>query len=101
MRYYSNLGDIQIDNKDVKRFRNQHIYFLRKVTRSNNDSDKSDNGIIVVLGERIDIPKEHINCFVFCDLIVNKKQLYVGFENDQGDFVIIKSVCFTIKNVIF
>ena len=65
--------------------------------RRKNDKD-SDNeyGFIDILKHEIKLPKDLINLFVFCVLL-----LKINIELDDGSLKEVKSMAFVIKNVIY
>ncbi len=58
-------------------------------------------GFIDILKHEIKLPKDLINLFVFCIINIKLKQLEINIELDDGFLKAIKSVAFTIRNVIY
>ena len=101
IRYIDDFKNADLENKHVKNFRADKIYFLRIVRRKNAKDSDEERGSIDILKHEIELPKDLINLFVFCVLDLKSKNLKINIELDDGSLKEIKSITFTIKNVIY
>ncbi len=101
IKHMGDFKDVNLENKDVKHFRADKIYFLRIVRRKNDKGGDNEYGFIEILKHEIKIPKDLINLFVFCVLDLKSTLLKINIELDDGSLKEIKSVEFIIKNVIY
>lgn len=100
-RYLNDFKDIDLENKNVKKFKSKNIHFLRIVRRKNEKGSDKEYGFINILNQEIKIPKELINLFVFCTLDLQSKKLKICTELDNGLLSEIKSIKFEIENIIY
>ncbi|MEA3438251.1 MAG: hypothetical protein U9R43_17440 [Thermodesulfobacteriota bacterium] len=101
VRYIGDLKDVDLENKHVKYFKADKIYFLRIVRRKNDKDSDEEYGFIDILKHEIKLPKDLINLFVFCIIDIKLKHLKINIELDDGSLKELKSVAFMIKNVIY
>ena len=99
--HIDDFKNINLENKNVKKFKSQIIHFLRIVRRKNEKDSDKEYGFINILKQEIEIPKELINLFVFCTLDLKSKKLTVNSELDNGTLNEIKSMRFKIENIIY
>ena len=99
--HIDDFKNINLENKNVKKFKSHIIHFLRIVRRKNEKDSEKEYGFINILKQEIEIPKELINLFVFCTLDLKSKRLTVNSELDNGSLNEIKSVKCKIENVIY
>jgi len=99
--HIDDFKNINLENKNVKKFKSHVIHFLRIVRRKNEKDSDNEYGFINILKQEIEIPKELINLFVFCTLDLKSKKLTVNSELDNGTLNEIKSMRFKIKNIIY
>ena len=78
---------------------NLKIYFLRIVRRIGDKEDENERGYINILGKEINLSKDLINLFVFCELNIKEEKLLIKTENEGGKLTEIKQIKFKIKNV--
>ena len=101
VKYIEDFKGIDLENKQVKKFRTHYINFLRIVRRKNEKGSDKEYGFIEILNQEIKIPKKLINLFVFCTLDLKSKKLTISSELDDGSLKEIKSIKFIIKNIIY
>jgi predicted transcriptional regulator len=101
IRYIGDFKNVDLENKYVKNFMTDKIYFLRIVRRKNAKGSDEEYGSIDILKHEIKLPKDLINLFVFCVLDLKSKNLKINIELDDRSLKEIKSMAFTIKNVIY
>ncbi len=101
VRYIGDLKEVDLENKHVKYFKADKIYFLRIVRRKNDKDSDEEYGFIDILKHEIKLPKDLINLFVFCIIDIRLKHLKINIELDDGSLKELKSVAFMIKNVIY
>lgn len=101
-RYISNVKGIDFSNRNVNKFLESNIYFLRIVNaaESTQCSTKTDHGTINILGRWISLDAKFINLFVFCELNLKSKKLFIYQEIDSGEKVLIKQVEYVVNNVV-
>ena len=92
---------IDLENKEVKNFKETNIYFLRIVRRKGEKGDEKEEGFIDILKQEIEMPKDLINLFVYCILDVKSKKMSIYSEGDDGKLSKIKTINFKIKNIIY
>ena len=100
-KHIDDFKNINLENKHVKNFKTQIIYFLRIVRRKNEKGSDKEYGFIEILNQEIKMPKKLINLFVFCALDLKSKKLIISSELDDGSLKKIKSIKFEIKNIIY
>ena len=101
VRYVDDFKGGDLENTHVKYFKADKIYFLRIVRRKNDKGSDEEYGFIDILKHEIKLPNDLINLFVFCIINIKLKRLEINIELDDGSLKEIKSVAFTIKNVIY
>ncbi|HHC80565.1 MAG TPA: transposase [Flavobacteriia bacterium] len=99
-RKISDFKNQDLANKQVKKFRTKDIYFLRIVRRKGNKNGKNEKGVINILGEEITLKKDLINLFVFCQLSLERKKIFISTESD-GKLQRVKEKVFEIKNIVY
>ncbi len=87
--------NVNLENKVVKHFRADKIYFLRIVRRKNDKGSDKEYGFIDILKHEIKLPKDSINLFVFCVLDIRSKNLKINIGLDDGSLKVIKSTEFS------
>ena len=100
IKHIDDFKDVNLENKCVKHFKADKIYFLRIVRRKNDKGSDKEYGFIDILKHEIKLPKDLINLFVFCVLDLKSKLLKINIELDDGSLKEVKSMAFVIKNVI-
>ncbi len=100
-KYIEEFKNVNLENKQVKKFKTHIIYFLRIVRRKNEKGSDKEYGFIEILNQKIKMPKKLINLFVFCTLDLKSKKLIISSEIDDGSLSKIKSIRFKIENVIY
>jgi len=101
IKHMDDFKNVNLENKAVKHFRADKIYFLRIVRRKNDKGSDKEYGFIDILKHEIKLPKDSINLFVFCVLDIRSKNLKINIELDDGSLKVIKSTEFIIKSVIY
>ena len=101
IKHMNDFKNVNLENKAVKHFRADKIYFLRIVRRKNDKGSDKEYGFIDILKHEIKLPKDSINLFVFCVLDIRSKNLKINIELDDGSLKVIKSTEFIIKSVIY
>ena len=101
IKHMDDFKNVNLENKAVKHFRADKIYFLRIVRRKNDKGSDKEYGFIDILKHEITLPKDSINLFVFCVLDIRSKNLKINIELDDGSLKVIKSTEFIIKSVIY
>lgn len=92
---------VELENKQVKKFKADSIYFLRIVRRKGTKGESNEKGFIQLLGKEILLPQDVINLFVFCELKIKAQKLIVSTENDSGQLLKIKELKMKLKNIIY
>lgn len=100
-KYINVFKNVNLENKQVRKFKSYVIHFLRIVRRKNEKGSDKEYGFINILNQEIKIPKELINIFLFCTLDLKSKKLIIGNELDNGSLHKIKSIKFKIENIIY
>lgn len=100
-KYIDSFNGIDLENKHVKKFKSDKIYFLRIVRRKNEKGSAKEYGFINIMNEEIKISKGLINLFVFCALDLKSKTLSISTELDNGLLSKVKSIKFKIENIIY
>lgn len=75
IKHIDDFKDVNLENKCVKHFKADKIYFLRIVRRKNDKGSDNEYGFIDILKHEIKLPQDLINLFVFCVLILNQSFL--------------------------
>ena len=100
IKHMDDFKNANLENKNVKLFMADKIYFLRIVRRKNDKDSDTEYGFIDILKHEIKLPKDLINLFVFCVLDLRSKNLKICIELDDGSLKVVKSTEFVIRNVI-
>jgi predicted transcriptional regulator len=87
--------EINLENKIENKFRNNKIYFLRKVKQVETKSGE-EHGQINVYSKKIKLNKKYINRFTLNIINIKKKEIEVFFETDAGKLISIKKQKFVI-----
>lgn len=98
-KYINDFESIDFDNKQINKFKTYKIYFLRIVRRIGDKEDENERGYINILGKEINLGKDLINLFVFCELNLKEEKLLIKIENESGQLIEIKQINFRIKNI--
>jgi hypothetical protein len=101
IKYIDDFEGVNLENKRVKHFKADRIYFLRIVRRKNDKGSDKEYGFIDILKHEIKLPKDLINLFVFCVLDLKSRLLKINIELDDEFLKVAKSMSFVIKNVIY
>lgn len=97
--YISDFPGIDLNNKKQSKFKTHKICFLRIVRRTGEKGNEKEKGYVDVLGKKINLRKDLINLFVFCELNIKEDKLVINTENNKGQLMKIKQINFKIKNV--
>lgn len=100
-KFINDFKDTDFENKEVKRFKETKIYFLRIVRRKGGKEEENEEGFIDVLKQEIKLPKDLINLFVYCILNLKLKKLFIYTEGEDGKLIETKTINFLIKNIIY
>jgi hypothetical protein len=90
----------ELKNREVKRFREKKIYFLRIVRRHGEKGGEDEKGFISILGKNLLFDKSYINLFTFNTIDLEKMVLCVKMEKQDGSLEMIEERNFTVKNVL-
>jgi len=101
VKFMKDFEGVDFENKEVKKFKEHEIRFLRIVRRKGDKGDKKEYGFIDVLKHEIKLPAKLINSFVYCVLYLKKKKLFCYAEKDGGRLKGVKKVDFKVKGVIY
>ncbi|CEG13695.1 conserved hypothetical protein [groundwater metagenome] len=99
-KYINDCKDIDFENKEVKKFKETKIYFLRIVRLKGKKEDENEFGFIDILKQEIKLPKNLINLFVYCILDTISETLSIHTEGEYRKLNEIKTINFKIKNII-
>ena len=100
-KFISDFKDIDFENKEVKKFKETKIYFLRIVRRKGEKKSEEEYGFIDILKQEIKMSKDLINLFVYCILDLKSKKMSIYTERDDGKLSKVKTINFKIKNIIY
>lgn len=95
------MGDFkaeELENREVKRFKEKKIYFLRIVRRKGEKGGKDEKGFINILGRDIFLDKSYINLFTFNTIGLDEMELSVKIEKEDGALEEIEKKSFIVKN---
>ena len=87
-KYIDEFKNINLENKQVNKFKTHIINFLRIVRRKNEKGSNREYGFIEILNQEIKIPKKLINLFTFCTLDLKSKKLIISSELEDGSLQI-------------
>ena len=90
----------ELKNREVKRFREKKIYFLRIVRRKGEKGGKDEKGVINILGKDLLLDTSYINLFTFNTIDLDKMELSIKIEKKDGGLEVIEERNFTVKNVL-
>ena len=99
-KFIDDFKGMDLKNKQVKKFKEHKICFLRIARRKGEKGDKKEYGFIDVLKHEIKLPVDLINLFVYCVLDIKKKKLFCYTETKDGNLEKVKEIDFKIKSVI-
>jgi hypothetical protein len=99
-RYITDCKELDFGNKQVSKFRQRKIYFLRIVRRKGEKAEANERGFIDILGEEISLGKDMINLFTFNVIDVKKGVISVNIENEKGELLEVKRRNIQINNII-
>src|SRR3972149_10807892 len=99
-RYITDYKELDFGNKQVSKFRQRKIYFLRIVRRKGEKEEGNERGFIDILGEEIILGKDMINLFTFSVIDVKKGVISVNIENEKGELLEVKKRNIQINNII-
>jgi len=97
IKHMDDFKDVDFENKEVKKFRVNKIYWLRIVRRKNEKGTDKEYGHINILKHEIELPKDMINQFVFCVFDIKSKKMKINIELDDGTLKEVKSLDFVVK----
>lgn len=99
-KFMSDFKVKELKNREVKRFREKKIYFLRIVRRQGEKGGEDEKGFINILGKNLFLDKSYINLFTFNTIDLEKMVLCVKMEKQDGCLEVIEERNFTVKNVL-
>jgi len=99
-KFMSDFKVEELKNREVKRFREKKIHFLRIVRRKGEKEGTDEKGYINILEKDILLDKSYINLFTFDTIDLEKMELSVKVEKEEGDVEEIKRENFVVKNVL-
>jgi len=100
-KYINDFESINFDNKQINKFKTYKIYFLRIVRRTGDKGDENERGYINILGKEINLGKDLINLFVFCEIALKEQKLIISTETENGQLVKIKEQKMKIRNIVY
>lgn len=100
-RYLQDIKEVNPENKEVRKFKADKIYFLRIVRRKGEKETEEEYGFIEVLKEEIKIRKDLINLFVVVCIDLKNKEMKISSETESGDLIIEKITKYEIKNIVY
>lgn len=99
IKHISDFKEVDLENREVRKFKSKKIYFLRIVRRKGQKGSAEEHGFINILKREIRLPKDLINLFVFSVLDLKSKELLIQTEKDDGSLKRINRMKFLIKNI--
>ncbi|MCW3130135.1 MAG: hypothetical protein N2V75_08585, partial [Methanophagales archaeon] len=99
-KFMGNFRLDELENRAVRKFRQKKIYFLRIVRRKGEKGGEDEKGFINILGRDISLDKSYINLFTFNTIDLEKMDLSVKIEKEDGSVDEIKRQKFVVKNVL-
>ncbi|RLG14825.1 MAG: hypothetical protein DRN71_02600 [Candidatus Nanohalarchaeota archaeon] len=99
IKHIDDFKDVDFDNKNVKGFRANHIYWLRIVRRKNEKGTDDEYGYVNILKHEIELPKDMINQFVFCVFDIKSKKMKINIEQDEGILKEVKNLDFVVNGM--
>lgn len=100
-KHIQDIKGVNPENKEVKKFNAQKIYFLRIVRRKGEKETDEEYGFINVLKEEIKMRKDLINLFVIVCIDLKKRVMTISSETEAGDLIIEKEMKYEIKNLVY
>ncbi|ODS36009.1 MAG: hypothetical protein A7316_10450 [Candidatus Altiarchaeales archaeon WOR_SM1_86-2] len=100
-KFMKDFEGVNLENKEVRKFKEHEIRFLRIARRKGEKGGKDEYGFIDVLKHEIDLPVKLINLFVYCVLDLKKKKLLCYTEKDGEGLKAVKKMDFKLKSVIY
>jgi len=101
VKFIGDFKGVDTENKEVRKFKEHKIRFLRIVRRKGEKGGEDEYAFINVLKQEIKLPVDIINLFVFCVLDLKLKKFFCYTETDDGTLMEIKKTKFEVKNVIY
>ena len=99
--FIQDFKEVDLENKQVSKFKADSIYFLRIVRRKGEKAESNETGFIELLGKEILLQPDLINLFVFCELKIKSQKLIISTENESGQLLKIKEQKMKLKNIIY
>ena len=99
-KFMSDFKVKELKNREVRRFREKKIYFLRIVRRKGEKGGKDEKGFINILGKDLLLDTCYINLFTFNTIELDKMELSIKIEKKDGCLEVIEERNFTVKNVL-
>ena len=99
-KFMSDFKVKELKNREVKKFREKKIHFLRIVRRKGEKGGKDEMGFINILGNDILLDTSYINLFTFNTIDLDKMELSIKIEKNDGCLEVIEERNFTVKNVL-
>lgn len=99
IKYMADFKDVDFDNKEVKKFRANRIYWLRIVRRKNEKGTDKEYGHINILKHEIKLPKNMINMFVFCVFDIKSKKMKINIEQADGTLKEVERLDFVVNGM--
>jgi len=99
--FIQDFKEVDLENKQVSKFKADSIYFLRIVRRKGEKAESNETGFIELLGKEILLQPDLINLFVFCELKIKSQKLIISTENESGQLLKIKEQKIKLKNIIY
>ena len=101
VKHMTDFEGTDLENKEVKKFKEHEIRFLRIARRKGEKGGSDEYGFIDVLKHEIKLPAKLINLFVYCVLDLKKKKLFCHTEKEDGGLKEVKRIGFKVKGVIY
>lgn len=99
--FIQDFKEVNLENKQVSKFKADSIYFLRIVRRKGEKGENNETGFIELLGKEIRLKPDLINLIVFCELKIKAQKLIINTENESGQLLKIKEQKMKLKNIIY
>ncbi len=88
--FRSVFAGVDLENRRVDRFLQNKILYRVKVEAK---------AVIRILATEIDVDSRWLGCCLLCQLNIRRKKLFIYYENEAGEFILLKKLDFWIKNV--
>jgi len=95
-RYIDDYKDIDLENKNIYKFKKSKIYFLRVVRRKGDKGEKNEKGFINIMGRDMMMPRSYINLYTFCIIDLKKERVSINVEEENGKLLEVKYFLFKI-----